>query len=126
MPKSSNPFPHGQGYNKVLLLGHLRRAPELRRTPQGTGVCIFPLVVPGASQQGKGVQSGDLEIEIVAFGALADYCQEVLTTTTPVFIEGSLVQRRWKNAAGVSESKYEVVAQTVRPCGDRRAPEDRR
>ncbi len=125
MQKSNDPFPQGPGYNKVFFLGHLRHAPELRRTPRGTEVCTFPLVVPGASRQGKGVQSGDLEIEVVVFGALADYCHGVLTTATHVFVEGSLVQRRWKNAAGVSESKYEVVAQAVRPCGDQRALGDR-
>ncbi|MEW6296992.1 MAG: single-stranded DNA-binding protein [Thermodesulfobacteriota bacterium] len=126
MPKSNSPFPRRQGYTKVFLLGYLRHAPELRRTPQGTRVCIFPLAVPGALQQSKGEQGGDLQIEVVAFGPLADYCQEALTAETHVFVEGSLVQRRWKNAAGVSESKYEVVAQAVRLCGGGRMPEDRR
>jgi len=101
-----------QGYNRVIFLGHIGRSPELRRTPRGTAVCTFSLLVPGESQgEGKGE---DVSIDVAVFSALAERCHETLSTGTQVLVEGSLVQRRWQGPGGISQSKYEVIAQVVR------------
>ena len=80
-----------QGYNKVILLGRLSRAPELRRTPRGTAVCTFSLTVPGEPQTSGGEKAEDLLVAVVVFGSLAEHCHATLRLDAPVLIEGSLV-----------------------------------
>ncbi|MBI3301568.1 MAG: single-stranded DNA-binding protein [Deltaproteobacteria bacterium] len=95
-------------------MGRLSRSPELRRSPRGTAVCSFSLTVPGAQATGRGEKAEDLLVDVVVYGALAEHCHAALGLDTPVLVEGALVQRRWQGVGGISQSKYEVVAQTVR------------
>jgi single-stranded DNA-binding protein len=75
-------------------------------------VCTFSLLVPGEPQgEGKGEE---VAIDVAVFSALAEHCYETLNTGTHALVEGSLVQRRWQGPGGISQSKYEVIAQVVR------------
>lgn len=113
MSKASDPLQVPEGYNKVIFLGCVNRAPELRRTPRGTAVCTFLLTVPRESVSG-GEKTEDLLIDVVTFGALAEYCHTTLSLGTRVLVEGALVQRRWQEGGGFVKSKFEVIAQVAR------------
>jgi len=70
--------------------------------------------VSGELQTSGGEKAEDLFIAVVVFGSLAEHCHTTLRLDAPVLIEGSLVQRRWQGVGAISQSKYEIVAQTVR------------
>ena len=66
--------------NKVSLIGNLTRDPELRYTPQGTGVCTFSLATNRSwvTDSGEKKEVADFH-RIVAWNKLAELCSQLLT-----------------------------------------------
>ena len=102
------------GFNKVILLGHLTRNPELRYTPNGTPIASFGLGVNRKRRQGNDMKEEVCFIDIVVFGTQAEHCAQYLTKGNGVIVDGRLLQRRWETEDGHKRSKHEVMAQTVR------------
>ncbi|EQD24820.1 MAG: Single-stranded DNA-binding protein [Leptospirillum sp. Group IV 'UBA BS'] len=86
-------------FNKVILMGHLVRDPELRATGGGTNVGSFSLAINNRGKDGKESVS---YIDCVAFGKQADFAKEYLTNAMPILIDGRLSRadgsRRGRNA----------------------------
>jgi single-strand DNA-binding protein len=101
-------------FNKVILMGNLKREPEVRYTPQGTSVCNFGLAVNRTFKQGDEVKKEVTFINVVVFGKQADTCGQYLNKGSGVLVEGRLQERRWETDEGQQRSRHEVVAQNVR------------
>lgn len=101
------------GFNKVILIGHLTRNPELRYTPNGTPVASFGLGVNRKWKQGDDMKEDVCFIDIVTFGKQAEHCGQYLTKGNGVIVDGRLQQRRWQTEDGQKRSKHEILAQTV-------------
>lgn len=96
--------------NRVQLIGNLTRDPELRYTPQGTGVCTFGL----ATNRSWTTDSGDKKEEadfhkIVAWNKLGELCSQLLTKGRKVYVEGRLSTRSWTGQDGVQKTTTEIV-----------------
>jgi single-strand DNA-binding protein len=52
---------------------------------------------------------------VVAWGALAETCKQTLSKDQPVYIEGKLKTRRWRDSDDTVHSQAEIVAQNVFP-----------
>jgi len=97
--------------NKVLLIGRLGRDPEERTTTGGTRVSTFSL----ATDTFRG-NNGDKTTEwhrIVAYGKIAELCNQYLRKGKLVFIEGSLQTRSWEKPPGEKHFMTEVIGSRV-------------
>ncbi|MCL4485062.1 MAG: single-stranded DNA-binding protein [Nitrospirae bacterium] len=103
-------------FNKVILMGHLVRDPELRVTGGGTNIGTFTLAINNRVKDDKESVS---YIDCVAFGKQADFAKEYLTKGMPILIEGRLNQQRWEQE-GQKRSKVEVIVQTVTFVGPKK------
>ena len=105
-----------RGFNKVVLLGCLGRAPEMRYTPGGRPVASFSVVTTHAwvSSSGRHHEETDW-FNVVAWGGLAEECKVCLHKGQQVFVAGRMKTREWQDANQVSRSCAEVVAQEIIP-----------
>lgn len=97
--------------NKVLLIGHLGKDPEVRYTASGKAVTSFTLAT---SQQWKDQDGGDQERtewhRIVAWGRLGEICGQYLSKGRQVFIEGRIQSRDWEDQDGNRRTTVEIIA----------------
>ncbi len=102
-----------QGVNKVILVGHLGRDPEVRTTQSGMTVANFTLAT---TEKFKNEEKTEWH-RIVTFGKLAEICGQYLTKGKLVFIEGRLQTKDWEDKEGVKRSTTEVVANEMKMLG---------
>ena len=110
-----------RGLNKVMIIGHLGRDPEMRYTPSGKPVTTFTVAVSRSWNSGDGERHTETEwFNIVAWGNLAETCKQYLTKGQLVYIEGRLQTRKWEDKEGQKHSSVEVVANEMTMLSDRR------
>jgi len=97
--------------NKVMVIGKVGRAPEMRYMPSGRPVTSFSV---GATRSGKETDSAQPEetewFNVVAWGDLAERCKEDLRRDDQVYVEGRLQTRSWETDNGSSRLRAELVA----------------
>ena len=110
-----------RGLNKVMIIGHLGRDPEMRYTPSGRPVTTFTVATSRSWNTVDGERHTETEwFNVVAWGNLAEICKQYLTKGQQVYIEGRLQTRRWDDKEGNKHSSVEVVANEMMMLGDRR------
>ncbi len=110
-----------RGLNKVMIIGHLGRDPEMRYTPSGRPVTTFTVAVSRSWNSADGERHSETEwFNIVAWGNLAEICKQYLVKGQQVFIEGRLQTRRWDDKEGSKHTSVEIVANEMMMLGDRR------
>ena len=102
-------------FNKVILMGHLTRDPEISQLPSGTPVCEFGLAV---NRQWKDAQDAIREevlfIDCTAFGKIGKAIGDHLTKGRPIHIEGHLKLDAWEAPDGSKRSKIRVIVEQFR------------
>lgn len=104
-----------ENLNKVMLMGHLTRAPKMKALQSGVILCEFGL----ATNRYYRTQTGESReevcfVEITVMGNQADFCHRNLTKGSPVFIDGRLKQDRWVDkTTGKNVSRLRVIANDV-------------
>jgi single-strand DNA-binding protein len=97
--------------NKVMLIGHLGKDPEVRYTASGKAVATFTLAT---SQQWRDQDGNDQERtewhRVVAWGRLGEVCGEYLSKGRQAFIEGRIQSRDWEDQDGNKRTTVEIVA----------------
>lgn len=110
-----------RGLNKVQIIGHLGKDPEMRYTPSGKPVTTFTVAVSRTWNSADGERHNETEwFNVVAWGTLAEICKQYLVKGQQVYIEGRLQTRRWDDKEGVKHTSVEVVANEMMMLGDRR------
>jgi single-strand DNA-binding protein len=110
-----------RGLNKVMLIGHLGRDPEMRYTPSGRPVTTFTLATARSWNSTDGERHSEPEwFNIVTWGNLAEICKQYLVKGQQVFVEGRLQTRRWEDSENVKHTSVEIVASEMMILGDRR------
>jgi single-strand DNA-binding protein len=110
-----------RGLNKVMIIGHLGRDPEMRYTPSGRPVTTFTVAVSRSWNTADGERRTETEwFNIVAWGNLAEICKQYLYKGQQVYIDGRLQTRRWEDKEGQKHTSVEVVANEMMMLGDRR------
>ena len=95
--------------NKVMLIGNLTRDPEIRYTTGGATVVSFGLATNKSWKNPEGeIQESTEFHNIVAWGKMAEICQQLLAKGMKVYIEGSLNTRSWEDDSGTTKYKTEV------------------
>jgi len=105
-------------FNRVFLIGNLTKDPELRYTPQGTGVVNLRLAVNRRfKDRNQELKEETCFVTAVVWDKQAETCNQYLRKGSPVFIEGRLQPRSWEDASGQKRSTIEVRAERVQFLG---------
>lgn len=111
----------GRGLNKVMIIGHLGRDPELRYTSSGRPVTTFSVAINRTWVTGEGERRNETDwFTIVAWGSLADFTKKALYKGRQVFVEGRLQTRRWDDENGIKHTSVEIIAATVLALGEQK------
>ena len=107
--------------NKVIVIGNLGADPEVRALPSGQNVANFSLATTARFKDRSGEQQKRTEWHrVVAFGKLADTCQQFLSKGRQVYVEGRLTTRHYEAKDGSGKrSRTEIVALQMRMLGSR-------
>jgi len=109
-----------RGLNKVMIIGNLGRDPEMRYTPSGRPVTTFSVACKRSWSTSEGDRRSETEwFNVVAWGNLAEICNQHLTKGQQVYVEGRLRSRHWQDTDGRSHSSVEIIAQEMMLLSDR-------
>jgi single-strand DNA-binding protein len=107
--------------NKVMIIGHLGKDPEMRYTPTGRAVTNFTVATNRTWNSASGEKHSETEwFNVVAWGNLAEICKQHLAKGQQVYVEGRLQTHRWEDAEKGKHSSVEVVATEMMILGDRK------
>ncbi len=110
-----------RGLNKVMIIGHLGRDPEMRYTPSGRPVTTFSVATTRTWSTAEGERREETEwFNVVAWGSLAEICNQHLRKGQQVYLEGRLQTRRWDDQEGKKHFTTELVAKEMIVLGERR------
>lgn len=110
-----------RGLNKVMIIGHLGRDPEMRYTPSGRPVTTYSVATNRTWNTSDGERHTETEwFNVVAWGNLAEICKQYLTKGQQVYVEGRLQTRRWEDSDGNQHTSTEIVANEMIILGERK------
>jgi len=103
-----------RGVNKVILIGHLGKDPEVRHLDNNTAVANFTLATTESytNREGKRVENTEWH-NIVMWRKLAEIAERFLKKGSFVYIEGKLTSRSWDDKEGNKRYITEVVANNM-------------
>lgn len=103
--------------NKVILIGHLGRDPEIRTTQDGTKVANLSIAT---SEHWKDKNSGERREKtewhrVVVFDErLVGVVEKYLKKGSLLYLEGALQTRKWTDQSGTEKYTTEIVLQKYR------------
>ena len=100
------------GINKVILVGHLGKDPEVRHLDGGVTVASFPLATSETyNKDGKRVEQTEWH-NIVVWRGLAEAAEKYLKKGMTIYMEGKLRTRSWDDKEGHKPYITEIVGDT--------------
>lgn len=100
--------------NKVTLIGHLGRDPEMKFTPSGKPVASFSVAVSNRYQQNGEWKEETQWFNIVTWNKTAEFCNQFLSKGMLVYVEGSVKLKEWEGKDGVKKANMEITASSVK------------
>ena len=111
--------------NKILLIGHLGRDPELSVTPDGTPVTKFSVAVNRSSRTSSGERKEETDwYNVSAWRGLAETCEKYLHKGSKVYLEGRLSQRKYTDRDGIQRTSIEVTMTDMQMLDSKAASSD--
>ena len=105
------------GINKVILVGHLGKDPEVRHLDGNVTVASFPLATSESyNKDGKRIEQTEWH-NIVMWRSLADVAAKYLQKGKLVYIEGKLRTRSFEDREGHKRYTTEIVAENFTMLG---------
>jgi single-strand DNA-binding protein len=95
--------------NKIILIGNLTSAPELKGTQTGNKVCSFGLAV----NDRRGGEQNTQFFRVSAWDRMGESCMTYLTKGKKVFVSGPLTVRMYSKSDGSTGVSLEVTANDV-------------
>lgn len=97
--------------NKIMIIGNLTRAPELRTTAAGVPVCRFCVAVNRrfTSERDQGVDFFD----VVTFRKTAENCASYLAKGRKVCVVGALRINEFTDREGTRRTSVDIAADEV-------------
>ena len=108
-------------YNRVILIGHVTRDPELRNIASGTAVTELGLAGNDRHKQGGQWVDETTFIDVTLWGKQAEFAAAYFAKGVPVHIEGRLKLGTWEQE-GQKRSKLKVVGERVQMLGAKAKP----
>ena len=118
-------------YQKVIVIGNLGRAPEMRYTPNGTPVTNFSVATNRTYTNANGEKVQEtVWFRVSAWGKLAEITNQYLHKGSKVLVEGRLIAdlatggpRIWTRQDGTPAASFEIHAAIVRFLSNREEAE---
>lgn len=105
------------GINKVILVGHLGKDPEVRHLDNNVTVASFPLATSETfNKEGRRVEQTEWH-NIVMWRGLADIAAKYLHKGKLVYIEGKIRTRNYEDKEGIKRYVTEIVAESFTMLG---------
>lgn len=108
--------------NKVLLMGHMTRDPELRVTPKGTSICTFSIAINRSFK----TESGETKEEVIfvdceTWGKAGDTIAKYMHKGRAIYVEGRLRLDQWEDKnTKEKRSRMKVVCDNFQFLGENR------
>lgn len=100
--------------NKVMIIGNVGNEPELHFTLNGNPVTSFRVATNRVYTTSEGERREETEwFNVVAWGRLAERCNQFLAKGRRVYTEGRLHTHTWESQDGQRHYRSEVVASRV-------------
>ena len=95
--------------NKVMLIGHLGRDPEVRYTPGGDAVADISIATSESykNREGNIVEKTEWH-NLVVWRNTAEFAKQYLKKGSMVYVSGKLRTKSWEGQDGVKKYKTEV------------------
>jgi len=94
-----------------MLIGRLGQDPEVRYTQSNTAVATLSVATSERYKDGNGEQQERTEWHrVVAWGRLAEICQQYLHKGSLIYVEGPLQTRQWEDNQGQKRYTTEIKA----------------
>lgn len=109
------------GINKVIIIGNLGNAPEIRAMPNGDSVANFS-VATSESWIDKNTQEKRENTEwhrIVLYRRLAEIAGQYLRKGEKVYVEGKLKTRQWQDEKGQTYYVTEIIGSYLEMLGSK-------
>ena len=103
-------------YQKIILVGNLGKAPEMRYTPDGKAVTSLSVAVTKTWKgQDNEKKSRTTWIQVSCWGKLAENCNQYLDKGSKVLVEGELIEPGvWtNNETGKPQAQNRVNASNI-------------
>ena len=105
------------GINKVMLVGHLGKDPDLRQLDGNISVVSFPLATCETFNK-NGTRTEQTEWHnIVMWRGMAESASKTLKKGKLVYIEGKLHTRSFEDKGGIKKYVTEIVADSFKLLG---------
>lgn len=100
-----------RGLNKIQIIGHLGRDPEMRYTPGGTPVTNFSVAVSRRRRSPDGQTMDETDwFRVVCWEKLAEIADQYLKKGARVYVEGRVQIRKYTGNDGVERTSVDVIA----------------
>ncbi len=107
------------GVNKVILIGHLGKDPEVRHLEGGSVVANFTLATTETFiRDGARIEQTEWH-NIVMWKGLAEIAEKYLNKGKQVYIEGKIRSRSWEDKEGNKKYITEIVADSMTMLGSK-------
>lgn len=98
--------------NRVILTGNIASDPEAYTTQSGVSRSCFRLAVQRKYKDSKGEHETDF-FSVVAWRALADFCNRYLSKGRKILVEGNIQMRSYEAQDGSKRNVTEIIADSV-------------
>ena len=107
--------------NKVILLGHCGRDPELRYMPSGGAVASISIAT---SSKRKDKATGDIIEDtqwhrVTFYERLAEIVGEWVKKGAPIYIEGRIKYGKYTDKDGIEKSSVDIIATELQLLGSK-------
>lgn len=107
-----------KGVNKVFLLGHVGKDPEVRSTKVGTNIVNFSLATTDRQKQGEQWVDQTEWHNLVAFSRTAEVIRDYVKKGSQIMIEGKIKTRSWDDKeSGQKKSRTEIIVNELTLLG---------
>ena len=107
-------------YNRVILMGHLTRDPELKELQNGS-VCNFGIAVNESWKDKSGEKQERVTfVDCTAWNGTGEAIAKYLEKGRAIHIEGRLQQDQWEDKDGQKRSKLKVVVESFQFADSKR------
>ena len=101
-------------FNKVILVGNLTRAPELKYTAnKGTALVKTGIAVNRITTINGERQEETCFIDLTFWGRTAEVANQYLQKGSKILVEGRLVLEQWQDQNGQNRSRHSITVDTM-------------
>jgi len=108
--------------NKVILIGNVGGAPEIRYMPNGEAVANFSIATTDQwKDKGGQKQERTTWHRIAAYRKLSEIVESYVTKGTSIYIEGRIDSKKFTDKDGIEKFSFQIIAEHLLLLGSKEA-----